>query len=259
MIRFALVAFVGGVALAACMQSHSGQQELHSDECYTCHVPDYEATLAPNMNGHASSGFPTTCANCHVTNGWQPALGLHPRVVVPAQDFGIESGPHANVKCLVCHDLGSPLPATDGANTNCVQCHPDSSSQRSSHVGATGTQAGGAVVAYADIAYGAPNFCLTCHPNGLAAKHPDNRFPRSGHHDTPCGHCHDRATPAPNNTDAGGKNVNCMFSGCHNRSQMDSRHAREPGSSRYNASRNKPQWTMNNFCLDCHPNGRGGD
>ena len=248
------------VATTGCMQSHTGQEALHSDECYTCHRPDYETTVAPNMAGHQTSGFPTTCANCHVTAGWQPALGgLHPDVVVVAQDFGIKSGPHTNIKCLTCHDLSSPQPATDGANTNCVQCHADSSSQRTSHAGTTGTQPGGAVVAYADIAYSSPNFCLTCHPNGLAGKHPDDKFPRRGEHNAPCVQCHDRTTPPPNNTDMMGKNVNCMASGCHSRSRMDSKHAEEPGTTRYNASKNEPQWTLNNFCLDCHPSGGGGD
>ena len=257
MIRIALVFSL--VLAAGCLQSHDGQVELKGDDCYTCHKPDYEATVAPNLNGHQNAGFPTSCVDCHRTSGWQPALGMHPKVVDTAQDFGIDSGPHAGIKCQQCHDLDSPYPSTDGGNTMCVSCHPDSSDQRSSHVGAVGTLASGAVVNYADVAYASPNFCLSCHPNGLAGKHPDNKFPRTGHHNTPCDHCHDRSTPAPFNTNLGGKNVNCMMSGCHNRSQMDSRHTNDdPGPARYNASKAKTNFTLNNFCLDCHPSGRGG-
>ncbi|HEY5925021.1 MAG TPA: cytochrome c3 family protein [Kofleriaceae bacterium] len=224
----------GFAMLCACMQSHApGVQALTGEDCYTCHRPEYES--APD---HAARS--TACSNCHRNSAWQPALADHPEVAFP-----IAAGAHATARCLVCHDLDSPLPSTLGENTNCIQCHPNSSGQQRNHVGATSMQ--GAAYAYQDAV---PNFCLSCHPKGQAAKHPDTRFPRTDHHAVPCLSCHFRS----NGPDTAGMNTSCVESGCHHTlSWSDGQHGdvnsyasvRGDGSNKH-------------FCLasGCHPDGR---
>ena len=117
MTRFAvLIAFM----LGACMQSHpAGQQELAGKDCYTCHTSDYAATTSP-VHRDSPQIFSTVCASCHLTLHWKPALeGLHNEAFIIAQ------GPHAPIACQGCHDLAGALPSKQGANTNCIQCHPN--------------------------------------------------------------------------------------------------------------------------------------
>jgi hypothetical protein len=228
--------FAIGALLAACTQSHSAQVvEIQAESCVTCHTIDYDTAIAPP---HAPSGFPTTCADCHRTTDWQPALGgLHPEPM-----FAVASGPHGGIKCLACHDLDIVAPSKAGANTNCIQCHPDSRNQADSHSGVRGPQ--NQTYAYNATA---PNFCLTCHPAGRASKHPNDRFPRTGPHSRACTTCHDRnAGP-----DTGGANTTCLNSGCHSLGQEDGEH-REVG--QYSSARG--DGSNRHFCLVCHPTGR---
>lgn len=234
-----VVALVGAaLAASACLQSHDAAvTAIASETCVTCHLPSYEATSMP---GHRVTGFPDTCVDCHTTASWRPALGLHP----PAPAFPIAAGPHGAIACQGCHDLGLGAVATAGANTDCVQCHPDSRYQRDSHQGVVGP-AGQAYGYRADV----PNFCLSCHPQGRARKHPRDRFPLRGAHDVACVRCHDRTTGVP---DTGGANTTCLGSGCHALPEMDREHE-EP---RYDVERG--DGTNRHFCLACHPSG-GGD
>lgn len=240
--RRLVIACAAFAAFAACFESHQGTQELRSADCVVCHLPQYQATTAP---GHVAIDFPTTCGDCHLRTNWQPALeGRH-----PAEDvFPIRSGGHVGVDCQECHALGSG-PSRGGANTRCTACHPDDTYQRTSHEGATSTTG----VAYryqADV----PSFCLACHPKGTAKKHPNDKFPRSGPHDTACTSCHLRATGA----DTRGANASCIEAGCHHTlAYSDGKH-REVRD--YAAARNgpwtSPHLTSRNFCLLCHPRGR---
>jgi hypothetical protein len=225
--------------VAGCMQSHPDQiVEITQESCATCHTTEYDATSVPP---HTTAGFPTTCGDCHRTTDWHPALGgLHPE-----PKFAVTSGPHGGVKCLVCHDLDSPAPSTAGADTNCIQCHPDSRDQRDSHVGTLGPQ--GQPYAYSEAV---PNFCLTCHPTGRANKHPDKKFPRTGPHNRPCTTCHDRSA----GPDAAGANTTCLNSGCHSLGEEDRQHREENG---YTSRRG--DGSNRHFCLECHPTGGGGD
>lgn len=235
MTRLAFV--IALMPLAACFASHpSGQQELASKDCYTCHTTDYTTTTAP-VHRDTPQVFSTTCANCHRTAGWQPALeGLHSDVFIIAQ------GPHSPIACLDCHDLASAQPSKLGANTNCIRCHPDDTNQEEVHVGLTSV----ANVPYAYQA-SAPNFCLQCHPAGTADKHPDNLFARRGEHAVPCAQCHDR-TAGP---DTKGANVTCVESRCHHTASDVETHAPEPHSgARYIAA--KGDGTSRNFCHQCH-------
>jgi hypothetical protein len=101
--------------LTACTQPHDpGAVEVRSDDCYTCHVAEYEATTMPPHPGNK----PTTCGDCHGTTAWTPALdGDHPEDAFP-----INGGPHGDITCLDCHDpdLG---PSIGGMDVSCIGCH----------------------------------------------------------------------------------------------------------------------------------------
>lgn len=245
--RWVLVLLVAG----SCTQSHDANRiAIRGDDCVTCHLADYDATTAPPhgmVPGVAGAQqFPTSCADCHRTTSWQPAVGgLHP----PPPRFPIASGPHDAIRCLACHDLDLAASSTGGANTNCLQCHPDSADLRDSHTGVR--SATGQSYAYNSAI---ANFCLTCHPAGLANKHPDARFPRTGPHDAPCTSCHDRASGVP---DMAGMNTTCINAGCHSLTKTDGQH-RENGA-RYTQIRG--DGSNRHFCLDsrCHPDGRKHD
>jgi hypothetical protein len=106
------------------------------------------------MPSHATSGYPTTCIDCHSTAAWQPALeGGH-----PDDQFRISGGPHEGYECLDCHDpaLGS---SADGMNTDCVGCHEGKHER--SKMDREHDEVG-------DYPFGTTsvNFCLDCHPDG---------------------------------------------------------------------------------------------
>lgn len=222
-------------SLGGCFQDHpSGQQELMGTDCYSCHGKDYTATTAP-VHRDTPQVFSTSCANCHRTAGWQPALeGLH------GDAFAITSGAHDHIACLTCHDLASGQPSKAGANTDCIQCHPDDADQRDSHAGVTSATN----APYAYLA-SVPNFCLQCHPAGTADAHPDQLFARTGNHAVPCSQCHDR-TAGP---DAKGGNVTCVAAACHHTlgvaDAIDDHRSAEYASARGNGA-------SRNFCHRCH-------
>jgi hypothetical protein len=235
MTRLALV--IGCLQLAACFQTHAGDpQELSGTDCYGCHKTDYAATALP-VHRDAPQVFSTACAGCHRTIGWKPALeGLHSDVFVIASD------PHAPFACQGCHDLATGQPSKAGANTNCIQCHPDDAKQATEHVGVTTVTA----APYAYLA-SVPNFCLQCHPAGTADVHPDNRFARTADHAVPCEQCHDR-TAGP---DTKGGNVTCVDARCHHTLTFsdtmieDHRELSDYATKRGNGK-------SRNFCHQCH-------
>jgi Class III cytochrome C family len=203
---------------AACFRGHpSTDTAVESEQCVTCHLPDYEGTTQPVHQGN----YPQTCANCHTTSAWQPALdGNHPDGAFP-----ISHGPHTGIECMSCHDpdLG---PSAGGANTNCIQCHTQ---------GETDPDHGGVSGYHFDASQ--PHFCLSCHPDGLGgAGHPENKFPiTSGpHRGIACDQCHKASLGTPSSID----NTDCVT--CHTGA-----HHRDPS---------KPH-----DCLRCHPNGYAGD
>ena len=231
----AVLVLLGLASLAGCFRDHpSGQQELMGSDCYSCHATDYTGTTAP-VHRDAPQVFSTACASCHRTLGWQPALeGLHSDV------FGIVSGAHAQIACLGCHDLASGQSSHLGANTNCIQCHPDDATQREGHVGVT-TLTSEPYRYLADV----PSFCLQCHPAGTADIHPDNKFARTGNHAVPCEQCHDRTT----GLDTKGGNVTCVDARCHHTLQAVEGGEGHSGTKWLNSRGNG---TSRHFCHDCH-------
>jgi len=216
------------LGLASCFRDHpSTATEVRGEECVACHLDDYDGTTQPVHVGNAT--YPTTCANCHVTTGWQPALdGNHPE-----NNFPITHGPHTGIKCMSCHDLSLGGSSTGGANTNCLQCHhqPDVDPH---HNGVSGY--------HYDSSQ--PHFCLSCHPDGMGGGHPGDKFPiaNGAHSNIPCDMCHDSSLGSPDSKD----NTNCLT--CHIAADISPHHTDVGG---YNYDTSKPH-----FCLDCHPNGR---
>ena len=219
---------------ASCHEHPASQVEVTGEDCVACHESDYQRAEPPHPGV-----FPRTCASCHRTASWTPALaGPH-----PDRAFPLRPGTHGGIDCFDCHDPDRG-PSTDGANTDCVGCH-------------TGEHARGAMAdvhrGIAEYVFDAarPNFCLSCHPAGEAAGHPDDRFPISSgaHEGFACADCHDRAA----GPDQGGDNTDCIgcHTGAHSRARMDDTHHEEGG---YRWQPDVP-----NFCLDCHPRGRAED
>jgi hypothetical protein len=221
--------------LAACFRAHpDGQQELAGQDCYTCHVNDYNTTTAPS-HGAMPAVYSTNCASCHQMSAWRPALdGAHSDL------FVIASGPHAQIPCQGCHELASALPSKLGANTNCLQCHPDDAPLTASHVGVT-------LFAGSPYSYDSsvPNFCLQCHPTGLGELHPDKLFARKSDHAVVCSACHDRAV----GPDDKGANVTCVDAACHHTlRETDGTDGHKDGD--YQKSRGNGSDRA--FCHECH-------
>ncbi len=142
----------GAHLLIGCASCHAGdppQWEGIARDCVGCHREDYDNS--PYM-GHQT--FPTTCATCHTTTAWTPALeGAH-----PDDRFRISGGAHEGYQCMDCHnpDLGS---SAMGANCDCVGCH------EGEHTRANADRDHREVRDYPTGA-APPNFCLDCHPDG---------------------------------------------------------------------------------------------
>lgn len=221
--------------LAACFQPHpADQRQLAGEDCYGCHATDYAATTAP-VHRETPAVFSTACTSCHVQVSWQPALeGKHGDV------FVIAEGPHAPTACLGCHDLAAGKPSKQGANTNCLQCHPNDAKQIDNHTdieAAIGRP-------YAYLA-SVPNFCLDCHPAGTADVHPEKRFALTKDHAVPCADCHDRAV----GKDKAGANVTCVESRCHHTLRAtDGTEGHEDGD--YQKARGNG--SSRSFCHQCH-------
>ena len=108
----------GAHVTTACAACHTGSPPRYAGsptKCDDCHHADY---LRSTYSGHQT--FPLTCADCHRTTTFRPALPPgHPEATFP-----LTTGKHATatVTCLTCHKLDNG-PATNGQNTDCVHCH----------------------------------------------------------------------------------------------------------------------------------------
>ena len=214
---------------AGCLQNqhNNGAVEINGEACVACHQSDYHNAQQPIHIGNMA----TTCGDSHTETSCQPARGGHPEA-----SFAVTSGPHDGIGCVNCHDSSIGNTSAGGANTNCIQCHTQPEIDPN-HMGRSG---------YAWTS-SPKNFCLRCHPSGLAegGEHPENAFPiASGNHrGIACARCH-IAADGPYTADM---NVSCVESGCHPRSWADDKHDEV----------NNYQWDPNNkhFCRQCHPRG----
>jgi hypothetical protein len=144
----------GAHTAVACASCHKGTPPVYAGtpkDCFGCHSADFTGSPYPN---HQT--FPKTCLDCHSLKGWRPAIaGPHPEA-----NFAITTGKHAKVgiTCMSCHDPARG-PSTGGQNTSCVACHLGNHTQP----GIDGKHSG--VSGYPPPPQ-APNFCLSCHPQG---------------------------------------------------------------------------------------------
>jgi hypothetical protein len=150
----------------ACQPPAHDRIATTSDQCETCHEAQYAAAKNPVHEG----ALPTTCAVCHTTDVWSPALFRHPW---PLQ------GAHAKAACGACH-TGKP-PVYKGTGKECVDCH------KAQYVTANNP-------VHADAL---PTTCATCHATD--AWSPSlfrHAWPLTGAHvKVACGACHTGKPP----------------------------------------------------------------
>ena len=85
--------------------------------CATCHMADFQS--AKNHPGEK----PTTCAVCHVQDGWHPSRLDHSWPL---------TGAHAKASCFECHK-GEPR-VFEGTKSACVDCHRSDYEKAPEHV-----------------------------------------------------------------------------------------------------------------------------
>lgn len=119
-----------------CEECHTtpGTYSGLSTDCASCHMPEYQATRAPN---HTAANIATNCASCHTPARWGNAHFPH------TSTFPLTNG--HNLTCNRCHTTQgvytglttacaschinlynattSPPHASSGFSTNCQSCH----------------------------------------------------------------------------------------------------------------------------------------
>jgi hypothetical protein len=126
-----------------CATCHNGNYNNTPDQCYDCHQTDYNSTTDP---AHQSSGFGTSCEDCHSQNAWEPATFDH-----DGQYFPIYSGKHREKwdNCSDCHTNQSNF-----SQFSCLECHEHNQTDMDNdHKDEN------------DYVYES-GACLDCHPNG---------------------------------------------------------------------------------------------
>lgn len=156
--------------------------QVTREECVSCHLSDYEATTNPIHEGL----FPTTCADCHSTSGWVPALGgAGADTFDPARDLIVDtlqprySGTSIASLTPESQTLHMPMMHTSSAidpraNESCTNCHSD-----------TGAIFPGVFHSSIDSGgFAQPTECTDCHqesrPTGFVGAIDDGRAPPSG-------------------------------------------------------------------------------
>ena len=82
-----------------------------SQDCYSCHRKDFEATRDPD---HRAAGFPTTCAICH-----SPSQSSFHQATFNHTSIYPLVGIHAAQACAECHKGG----LYQGTSRDCYGCH----------------------------------------------------------------------------------------------------------------------------------------
>jgi hypothetical protein len=127
----------GGHGVPDCQVCHTDPGLiLQGDDCYGCHMADYDQTSQPP---HSANSFPTDCGACHDINSFGP-----PSYYAHYQSGFQFTGEHASLSCNTCHSDGgyytldgrcyschasdyegtsSPNHETVGFPTSCEECH----------------------------------------------------------------------------------------------------------------------------------------
>jgi len=179
--RFSLL---GAHMTAACEACHINQQKNEyvgvRTECVSCHLPEYQATVAPP---HRASGLGTDCVQCHSIS----SLQWHGSFDHATSQFPL-TGAHQSIPCSQCH-VGNRF---RGTPTQCVSCHQKdyTNTANPKHVPGFSTDCVGChrTVAWrpATFDHSRANFkltgahvatpCLSCHVNGVYAGTPQQCF-----------------------------------------------------------------------------------
>ncbi|MDD8017473.1 MAG: hypothetical protein PHP42_03795 [Bacteroidota bacterium] len=102
---------VGAHLSVQCSSCHTNNRYAGmSNDCYSCHVKDFNGTTAPS---HTQSQFPHDCKTCHTMNAWQPATFDHNKT-----NFTLV-GVHSTLECASCHKNGQ----FKGTPVDCYSCH----------------------------------------------------------------------------------------------------------------------------------------
>ncbi len=174
----------GGHEISDCNKCHtSGVYSGLSNECASCHQPNYNATTNPS---HTALNFSTNCKDCHTTDpGWKPAEYRDH----DAKSFPIYSGKHNGEwnSCSDCHKNPSNY-----QQFTCIDCHEhNQSDMNGEHGDVNGYE------------YNS-NACYACHPTGSgegSMDHSKTSFPLTGAHTTTdCSDCHTNGYAGTPNT-----------------------------------------------------------
>jgi hypothetical protein len=235
-----------GHSAVACVDCHmNGNFTNTSTDCYSCHKTDYNNTTNPN---HASTGFPTSCIQCHTTSpGWKPAGFNH-------GSFPLTLG-HSTLKCADCHIGGNYT----NTSADCYSCHQ--------------TDYNATTVPNHKTA-GFPTTCSQCHstnPGWKPASFSHTKFPLTLGHATPtCTDCHKNGNYTTTPTDCYSCHVNdyntstnpshktlafsTVCSQCHTTNpgwQPASYTQHDVQMFPIYSGKHKGRWTV---CSDCHTN-----
>ncbi len=207
----------------SCEQCHTAASALQfnriGNDCISCHLQDYQASVNPN---HQQAGFSTDCLECHdvFTSDWGSDNINH--------DFFPLTKGHEIADCKQCHVGGNYT----NTPTNCNACHQQDydGAQSPNHVGAHFS-----------------NDCASCHttdPDWMPASftaHDGAYFPiYSGKHKgqwSLCAECHINPSNFAENS--------CIV--CHANPETNDGHAGVNG-----------YVYENSACLACHPTGEAG-
>ena len=184
---FALTGAHGTVSCAGCHAD--GTFRGKSMECVSCHRSDYDRATKP-----AHAGFPTVCADCHVTAEWTGAKFDHQATRFPL------TGAHQATSCASCHRDG----LYRGTSADCVSCHRGTFERTTTPP---------------HTAAGFSTTCSNCHTTtrwpGVAYDHSTTRFPLTGSHiPVSCSGCHSDGVYV-------GKSLDCYS--CHRASYEGTR------------------------------------
>ena len=130
-------------------------------------VPAHEPSrVTPSAVHHRAPAPSTTHAHANPSPAPQPEITPpapetpptppEPTPTHPESQFPIQSGHHAGISCMRCHDQGGTM---GRGNTDCVQCHPRADFD-GIHQFVGGYPRGAA----------RPNFCVGCHSRGTRSR-----------------------------------------------------------------------------------------
>ena len=251
----------GAHAAASCESCHAGGVFVGTPrDCFACHASEFQSASDPN---HVLNNFPTNCALCHDTSGWEGAEFDHQGV----------TGNCANCHLDEYQQTSDPNHAASGFPQTCELCHGTNSwtVNNFAHPGITGNCVDCHLPEYQatsnpnHAALGIPTSCEDCHQVtgwGITNfSHPGASAVSN------CSACHleeYQATTSPNHA-ASGFPTTCES--CHvstvNWQQAQFQHTFRigPGSDHSGISCNTchsggPPGPPN--CLQCHPNGEMG-